>query len=251
MATSPQPLAPADFERLQRLDTPSVSNAIERFDVRTRNEGFIHGTARCVFPDHPPMLGYAVTAQVRTALQPIAPHHYYDQIDFWAYLETMPAPHVIVLQDLDPEPGVGALFGELHAAVARSLHSVGCVTNGAVRDLQGVEALKFRLFAGGVSPTHAYAHIVHIGGAVEIGGLIIRPGDLLHADRHGVVSVPLSIAANIPAMAERLQNDERDLLDFCRSPDVSLKALRTLLAKMQPKILPGLGPIRRNAGPLS
>src|ERR1700722_5857731 len=163
-------LASADFARLKTLDTCSVSNAIERLSARPRNEGFVYGTARCLFPQLPPMLGYAVTGTVQSSEQPMSGGWYYDRIDWWKYFESIPAPRVMVLQDVDERPAFGAFVGEIHANIAAALHCVGCITNGAVRDLEPIEALKFQLFAGAVSPSHAYAHIVDWGKPVEIGG---------------------------------------------------------------------------------
>jgi 4-hydroxy-4-methyl-2-oxoglutarate aldolase len=230
-----QPLSQAVFDQLAGLDTPTVSNAIERLDPRPRNEGFVHGTARCVFPDRPPMLGYAATAKVRTSTQPVTGRCYHDHLEFWSYVESLPAPRVIVLQDVDSIPGLGAFFGELHAAIASALQSVGCVTNGAVRDLPAIDARSFQLFAGNLSPSHAYAHIVKPDGPVEIGGLTIRPGDLVHGDRHGLLVIPLAIAADVPVMAGRILDEERELIEFCASPRFSIKALGAVLARIRSK----------------
>jgi 4-hydroxy-4-methyl-2-oxoglutarate aldolase len=218
-------LAPADFDRLKALDTCTVSNAIERLDVRPRNEGFVHGPVHCLFPSLPPMLGYAVTGRIRSSSQPISGGWYYDRIDWWTSFQRMPSPRVMVLQDVDHAPGFGAFVGEIHAHIAAALECVGCVTNGAVRDLAQVEALGFQLFAGGVAPSHAYAHIVDWGQPVEIGGLRIHPGDLLHADRHGVQAVPLAVAADVPRVASELIRQEGELIDLCRSSNFSLEAL--------------------------
>jgi len=218
-------LAPADFDRLKALDTCTVSNAIERLDGGPRNEGFVHGPVHCLFPRLPPMLGYAVTARIRSSSQPISGGWYYDRIDWWTYFQRMPSPRVMVLQDVDPDPGFGAFVGEIHAHIAGALDCVGCVTNGAVRDLAQVEALGFQLFAGGVAPSHSNAHIVDWGHPVEIGGLRINPGDLLHGDRNGVRAVPLAIAANVPRVASELGRQERELIDLCRSSHFSLQAL--------------------------
>jgi 4-hydroxy-4-methyl-2-oxoglutarate aldolase len=221
-------LATAVFDQLKTLDTCTASNAIETFDVRPRNEGFVHGTARCLFPGLPPMLGYAVTGRIRSSSQPVAGGCYYDRIGWWRHLQSLPSPRVMVLQDVDPVPGFGAFVGEIHAHIALALTCVGCVTNGAVRDLAPVEALGFQLFAGGVSPSHAYAHIVDWGHPVEIGGLRINPGDLVHGDRHGVHTVPLSIAADVPRVAGQLGREERELIEFCESAAFSLETLSSM-----------------------
>ncbi|MGO9242056.1 MAG: RraA family protein [Bryobacteraceae bacterium] len=224
-------LNPAEFESLRLLSTCTASNAIERFEVRPRNEGFVRATARCQFPRMGHMLGYAAPAVVRASNAPLGGRCYYDRMDWWHYLTTIPEPRVIVIQDLDPIPGIGAFVGEIHASIALALHCVGCVTNGSVRDLEQVEKLGFHLFAGGAAISHAYAHIVEFGEPVEIGGLRIRPGDLLHGDRHGVHLIPSSIASKVPAMAQQILETEQRLTRFCNSPGFSLHTLAEEIEK--------------------
>jgi 4-hydroxy-4-methyl-2-oxoglutarate aldolase len=215
----------ADFEALQNLDTCTVSNAIERLSVRLRNEGFIGGAVRCRFPSFKPVLGYAVTGRIRSSFPPMAGRCYYDRIDFWRYLATLPTPRVMVLQDVDPKPAFGAFVGEMHAAIGLALSCIGCVTNGAVRDLPAVQALGFHLFSGRVAVSHSYAHLIEFGAPVEIGGLKISSGDLMHGDLHGVQSIPLEIASKVPAEAAKVASAENLLKEYCRSPQFSLDQL--------------------------
>ena len=137
----------------------------------------------------------------------------------------MPKPSVIVLQDVDHVPGFGAFVGEIHASIAKALGCVGYVTNGAVRDLPAVRDMDFHLFSGSVSVSHAYAHLVDFGAPVEIGGLKISPGDLVHGDRHGVQTIPLELVSRIPEEAAKIQSRERQLIEFCRSSEFSLDQL--------------------------
>jgi regulator of RNase E activity RraA len=108
---------------------------------------------------------------------------------------------------------------------------VGVVTNGSVRSIPAAERASFHLFSGGLSVSHAYVHIIEIGTQVEIGGLKIRSGDLLHGDVHGVQSIPLGIAAHIPPIAARITARKRELIALCQSPEFSLEKLRTTIAK--------------------
>jgi len=216
-----------DIQKLEEFDTCTISNAIEQMDVRLRNEGFIFGASRCRFPSLPPMIGYAATGRVRTAEPPMAHRCYYDRMDWWTYVASVPEPRIMVLQDIDTKPGFGAFIGEIHAAIGIALHCAGCVTNGAVRDLPAVEAMGFQMFSRNVSVSHAYSHIIEFGAPVEIGGLKISSGDLIAGDCHGVLTIPLSIAPQIPAEAARIRACEHDLLEFCRSPEFSLQELST------------------------
>lgn len=230
--TQQRALSANDLAKLSSLDTCTVSNAIERLNVRPRNEGFVSGTAHCQFPYLSPMIGYAATARIRTAEPPMAGHRcYYDRMDWWNYVASVPGPRVMVLQDIDNPAGIGAFVGEIHASIGEALHCVGCVTNGAVRDIPATEALGFHLFAGNVAVSHSYAHIVEFGEPVEIGGLKINTGDLIHGDRHGVHIIPLKIAADVPGEAARLLIEESELIQFCNSPRFSLEGLARTMRK--------------------
>lgn len=214
-----------NLKALSSIDTCTVSNAIERLDVRLRNEGFVSGPIRCRFPNLPPLVGYAATGRIRTVSPPMTHRCYYDRMDWWSYVASLPQPRVMVLQDADPNPGLGAFVGEIHATIGRALNCVGCVTDGAVRDLPAVEAMGFNLFARCTSVSHSYAHIIEFGEPVEIGGLKIQSGDLLHGDRHGVLTIPLDVAVQIPGVAAKIVEEERALIDYCHSPQFTLEGL--------------------------
>lgn len=220
---------------LLQFDTCTVSNAIEQFHVRTRNEGFVNGSVRCMSPELEPKAGYAVTARIRTSSTPIAGRCYYDRLDWWSYVQTIPAPRFIVAEDVDHVPGLGALFGEIHAYISRALGSVAYLTNGAVRDVPGIKEAGIQTFAGSVAVSHAYAHVIEFGEPVEIGGLQIRPGDLLQGDQHGVVSIPLSIAEEVPRTATEMIASEKELIDFCRSPDFTFQKLSGKIERVSQK----------------
>jgi 4-hydroxy-4-methyl-2-oxoglutarate aldolase len=215
------------LEELRQLDACSVANAIEKFGVRLRNSGFADSTVRCVFGDFPPMVGYAATLRVRTSDPPMDGDSYYYRLDWLDHLLTVQAPRVLVIQDLDRQPGLGAFIGEVHANILRAMGCVGVVTNGAVRDLDGVRALQFQMFAGNLSVSHAFAHLFDFGGPVEVGHMHVQPGDLLHGDRHGVQTVPLEIAPKVPAVARKMSGEEREIVEFCQSRAFTLEKLRS------------------------
>ena len=171
------------------------------------------------------MLGYAVTCHIHTSFIPVSGGYYHTNMDWWRYVETIPAPRVLVLQDADGEPGAGALAGELHAAIGMALGCVGVVTNGAIRDLPQLRDMGFHAFAGNVIVSHSYAHVAKFGHPVEIGGLEISPGDLIHGDLHGVHTIPLSILPQLVDAAEEVLRKEREFVEFCRSPEFSLRRL--------------------------
>jgi 4-hydroxy-4-methyl-2-oxoglutarate aldolase len=211
---------------LARLDSCTVANAIETFDVRLRNTGFTDSSVRCIFDELPPIAGYAATARVRTADPPMEGAKYFYRTDWWNHILTIPAPRIVVVEDADASPGLGAFVGELHANILLALGCVGVVTNGAVRDLRGVRPTGFQMFAGNVSVSHSYAHIYEFGQAVEVGHMKVQPGDLLHGDLHGVQTIPIEIAGKIPAVAEEMVSDEQQLIALCRSKNFTIEAFR-------------------------
>jgi len=156
-------LSPALVEQFRRLDTCAVSNAIETFALRLRNEGFTDRRIRCLFDDMPPAIGYAVTASIRCSTPPPVGHMYADRTDWWNHILRTPPPRVVVVQDVDNNPGLGAFVGEVHANILRALGCVAYVTNGAVRDLPAVRNAGVQAFAAGTTPSHAFVHIVAFG----------------------------------------------------------------------------------------
>lgn len=210
------------LDALRGLSTPTVANAIEVFDVRPRNEGFMSPEISCLFPDLGVMVGFAVTARF-AADRPsssAAPRP-----EFWKYVLGLPEPRAVVMQDLDEPPGIGAYFGEVQSTIHQTLGCAGVVTNGHVRDLDEARSLGFHYFARGVCVSHAYVHLVDFGQPVEVGGIEVRPGDLLHADKHGVLTVPIEIAPDILKAAEQIAVREQKIISACKSSDFSLEKL--------------------------
>jgi 4-hydroxy-4-methyl-2-oxoglutarate aldolase len=219
-------LSPTELERLTRLDSCTVANAVESFGVRLRNTGFTNSSVHSIFPDFPPAVGYAATARIRTSGPPMEGHNYYDRTDWWNHILSIPPPRVAVLEDVDAPPGIGSLVGEIHANILHALGCVAAVTNGAVRDLPAARALKFQMFAGNVSVSHAYAHVFEFGCAVTVGGMKVLPGDLLHGDAHGVLKVPFEIADQVADASAEILRKEKQIIAICQSPDFTLDKLR-------------------------
>lgn len=225
-------IVPETFEALRRLDACAIANAIESYGRRLRNEGFTDARIRCFFPGLPLAVGRAVTLRIRCSSPPTEGGHYLDRTDWWDFIETIASPRLVVIEDVDESPGSGSLLGEVHATILRALGCVGAVTNGAVRDLRALLSMGFPVFAGNVAVSHAYAHIVGIGGEVNVAGLRVRPGDLLAGDVHGVIAVPEDLAPLLPDRSAELVRRERRLLAVCRSSEFSPARLRETIRSL-------------------
>ena len=231
MAVAPL-LTEGELDALRQIDTCMVANAVETFNVRLRNTGFSDASVRCMFPDAPPMVGYAFTARLRSGEPPIRGGTFHDRTDFWNRVLELPSPRILVLEDMDDPPGRGAFVGDMHAAILKALGCIGYLTNGAVRELPSVRTMGIQLFAGSVAVSHAYAHIFDVGARISVGGMEVQPGDLLHGDRHGVLTIPLEIAGAITGVAAGLKQAEQQVIDFCRSSSFSVGRLTEVMKRV-------------------
>jgi 4-hydroxy-4-methyl-2-oxoglutarate aldolase len=220
-----KPLSDQELENLKLWSTPAISNAIETFKVRPRNEGFMLGI-KCLFPDFKPLVGYACTA-IMLADHPAAERARGATPDHWDNILNTPGPRVAVIHDLDQPRCIGSLWGEVNANIHKALGCLGVVTDGGVRDLDEVKELGFHFFAADVIPSHAYVHIVDSGLPVKVGGLVVNNGDLIHADKHGVVVIPHEIARDVPRACQEVEDQERRIINFCKSPEFNIEALKT------------------------
>lgn len=231
---STTPLSTDQLEALRRYNTPTISNAIEIFNIRQRHLGFLPHRIRCLFPDLGPIVGYAVTSQTRAAYSPDSSPDL--TADYLRYVAAQPGPKIAVGQDLDDPPGLGAQFGEVNTTIHKKLGCVGHITDGCPRDLDEVHALGFQLFGLNPCVSHAYVRLVDFGKPVKLAGVEILPGDLIHADKHGVCIIPLQVAVKLAEACAEVERLERPLLEICRSEDFSLEEYLARRTAMTAKI---------------
>lgn len=218
-------LTPAQLDELRRIDSPTVSNAIERFGVRPRIEGYAGWELRCAFPELGTTVGYAVTCTADSMTA--ARRDDRGLMRLWEAIEAAPKPVVLVIKDIGPARHRSCHMGEVMATTAKALGAVACVSDGGLRDVAEVRALGgFQYFCPGFVVSHGNAIICEINATVTLDGLTIQPGDLLHGDVNGLLSVPLDIAARVAAEAQVVRDAERQVLEFVRSPGLTAERLR-------------------------
>ena len=206
------------LEALRAYDTPTLANALDGLTDRPANAGYTRPPVHSVLPDLPPMVGFAVTVTIRSetpfadaAAKAGAMLPLYDAV------AAVEGPKVVVVQNLDQ--GSGCLWGEVNSTICSAMGAEGVVTDGLVRDLPDVEAIGFRLLARGVGVARAWVAIESTGVPVEVGGTAFAPGDVVHADRHGALVIPVEALAALPAAADAIVEREQRLLDWVRSAD--------------------------------
>src|SRR5215207_6883606 len=211
------PIREKDLVFLKEVDSPTISNAIEPFKVRDRTEGFIGGEVRALFPEMPPMVGVALTVTMTNS-----PGATTGRENYWRMYEAlsqMPAPSVLVVQDISGAPSRCALAGEVMTTMAMRLGAVGMVTDGGLRDVHEVRRLGFAYFARYVVVSHGNYQIVDVGEPVTLDGQEIKTGDILHGDANGIVIVPREVLDGLPEAVEEVRTRERATMDFINSPE--------------------------------
>ena len=214
----------AVLDKLASADSPTIANIIEFFGLRSQVAGYTNDTIKAIYPDLPPVVGYAVTATFRSAYPPAkGPHG--NSAAIIAAAKELPKPGMIVVQDLD-EPIKSAVYGEVFVSFMKAVGSVGLITNGAGRDYLQVKSLDFPCFASGLIVAHGYCNILEAGDPVSIGGLDIRTGDLLHADSNGVVNIPDGLASHVAGFVDPFLESEQRILDLAQVSNPSLEKIQ-------------------------
>jgi 4-hydroxy-4-methyl-2-oxoglutarate aldolase len=222
--SSLMPISREDLGFLKGVDSPTIANAIEPFKIRDRTEGFIGGEVRALFPELPPMVGVALTVTMTNTPGATA-----ERENWWRMYEALsqvPAPSVLVVQDISGAPTRYAQAGEVMVTLAMRLGAVGMVTDGGLRDVHEVRRLGFGYFARYVVVSHANYGIVDIGEPVALDGQEIKTGDILHGDANGVVIVPREVLDGLPEAVQEVRTRERTTMDFINSPEYSIAEAR-------------------------
>ena len=203
-----------DLTILTRYNTPTVANAIELFELRPRNRGFLRPGLQCLNPALPPVAGFATTCTISSENPDSFGKR--EAFDYWEHIESVPGPRIAVVRDLDPYPASGCFWGEVNASIHKSLGCLGTVTDSAIRDIDEMRAIGFQALYRHLCVSHSYIHVVDFGIPVVIQGETVRPGDLLQMDAHGVLIVPLETMADLEAAIAEIERRERPVITYAQ-----------------------------------
>lgn len=209
MKTPVRPLSEGELHELKRWNTPTIYNGweqITRHDIA--RDAFNLEPVRDYMPHMGPMAGYAVTV----VCEPGNARHPRRRPQAWSeyrrYLATIPGPKIVVVQDLDKPRLVGAFWGEVTANFHRAFGCVGTIIDGGIRDVDEMNAAGFKALARGTCVGHAHSCPVRWGVPVEVFGRRIKPGQLIHADKHGFLAVPPEDEARLLEAARFMDGNE-------------------------------------------
>jgi regulator of RNase E activity RraA len=207
------------LETLSKYDTPTICNVIELFDVRPRTAGYMDRSITSCFPEMPPMVGFAATATFRGSMPKEDLSHGALEQHVQSF-SALPGPAIVVFEDQD-QPVVAATFGEIMCTAYRKFGANGLITSGAGRDLDQVRNLEFPVFTNGTVCSHGYSRFPSVGGTVQVGGITIQPGDLMHGDCNGVTTIPPDIAAQVAGLCQPYMEAEGIILKYLKQQHVT------------------------------
>lgn len=229
MAKPISPLTDAELDAIRQLDTPTISNALELIDgLRPWTDGFTRPDIVCRFPEFKTVVGYAVTVEIAAA---VPGRKSVPRDQYWESIVAQPAPRMIVIHDRDYPNPIGSFWGEVNGSIAKGLGAVGVVTDGAVRDMDEVREMGFQFLSRDVVVSHAYVHAEAIGTTIEISGMKVSPGDLIAADKHGAIQIPLEVAKDLPRLAALMGKYEAPMIKAAQAPGATPDTLRVAAAE--------------------
>jgi regulator of RNase E activity RraA len=222
------------LETMRHYDTPTICNAIEVAQGERGFAGFTKATMLCSAPDDGPIVGFARTAKIAGRKPPEdSPQEIRARrIAYFRSMAAGPRPAIAVVEDADHPDCIAAWWGEVHSAVHKGLGLAGALTNGVMRDLDDLEP-GFPIIAGSTGPSHGNVHVREIGSQVEIFGMIVDEGDLVHADRHGAVVVPPDVIPGLRSAIEKLLSTEQIILGPARETGFDIEKLETAWAAFE------------------
>lgn len=225
-STPEQTLDPALLALLQKVDTPTVCNAIEVAQGKRGFSNFTRNTMISSAPENSTMVGFARTAKIAGLEAPTIPPDEVRKLrmDYFRSMSQGARPGLAVVEDIDYPKCVSAWWGEVHTTVHKGLGLSGAVTNGLMRDLGDLEP-GFPLLAGSIGPSHAFVHVREIGTTVTVFGMTVSEGDLVHADRHGALVIPPEVIPDLKAAIEKLLDTEQLILGPAREAGFNFEKL--------------------------
>jgi regulator of RNase E activity RraA len=219
---------------LRKVDTSTVCNAIEVAQGQRGFDRFTKGTMQHSKPGDPPIVGFARTAKI-AGLEPPTDDTAVirsRRMDYYRSMAEGPTPSVAVVEDMDYPDCVAAWWGEVHVAVHKGLGLDGAITNGVMRDLDVLEN-GFPVLAGSIGVSHGFVHVVEIGTKVEVFGLSVAQGELIHADRHGGLVIPKDVIPRLKKAINTVVLNETIILEPARQKGFNIDKLEEAWAKFE------------------
>ena len=228
-------LTKKQLKKIAKVDSPTVANVIELFGIRPQIEGYCDGRIKAIYPELPPTIGYAMTATFRSGYQSMGKDTYGGIPQYVLDSQSVPTPRIAVFQDLD-DPPKSATYGEVMVSTFKKFGFTGLITSGAARDIEQCLEFSFPCWASSIIVSHGYHEIVEGNIPVNVAGMQVRPGDLIHADANGIINIPHSIAEGVVELTGPYMKAEQIVMDYLQEPDASPENYGKVMGKMRDRI---------------
>jgi len=207
------------LEQLRDFDTALLANTIGYIDPTPPHEYYMGGSIQSVTPTLGPTVGVAVTCEMDTSSPGGSAEWegYYRQLD---EIDRMEVPVVWVVKTVGSRPDHECVLGD---GMGKTLFATGCigvVTNGGVRDVGGLLSIPFAAYCRGRTIHHCAIRIQKYGQPIEVGGIVVRPGDVIHANAEGVIRIPSACLETLPARATQMRAFEHAAHCVLRRTDI-------------------------------
>ncbi len=219
---------------LRKVDTPTVCNAIEVAQGQRGFDRFTKGTMQHSKPGDTPIVGFARTAKIAGLGAPTEDPAVIRsrRMDYFRSMAAGPSPSAAVIEDTDYPSCIAGWWGEVHAAVHKGLGLAGAVTNGVMRDLDVMDE-GFPVLAGSIGVSHGFVHVVEIGTPVNVFGITVTQGELIHADRHGALVIPHDVIPRLKAAIDTVVANEAIVIGPAREAGFNIDKLEEAWAKFE------------------
>ena len=217
---------------LKKYDTPTISNALDIYRNSRSADGYTKYPFISANNKLEPIIGIARTAKIKAGSPPtMTPDqvtsiriNYYEYMSNTSSIHTE-APNVCIIEDLDWPNPTGSFWGEVNVALHQGLGLAGTITSGLLRDLDAIDK-GYQVLANGIGPSHAYVHVLEYGSSINIHGLHVNDGDIIHADQHGVVLIPSDALPMIERGINYMTKKEKHLIDAAKQPNFNIEKLK-------------------------
>lgn len=226
-----------DIEKIKKLvefDTPTVCNGLEMLKAQDPTVGYTGPDVRALMPELGPRVGVAVTARMDTTTAGTDnPQSLWVE---WLRLMQKAAsgdggqtiPVFAVIESVGPKPRSTVTIGDGMGTMMRMAGAVAYLTNGSIRDIEGVRNVPLPCWATGISPMHGRLRWLDVNSTVIIDGMTVKPGDFIHADVNGVMVIPAAVADQVYDKAKAVRESEAAFFAKLRSPGMTLDAYLAL-----------------------
>jgi len=215
--------------KLQEFDSCTVANGLEMLGARDPSAGYTGPDVRALMPQLGRRVGIAVTARMDTTSPGMdnPPSLFYDWIRLMVAAARsnggQPVPVIAVMESVGPRPRYTVTIGDHMATVMKMAGATGFLTNGSIRDLEGVTDVPLPCWATGLSPMHGKLRWLDVNSPVVIDGMVVRPGDVIAADVNGVLCIPRDVADQVYDKALAVQEKERTLFTKLSEPGLTVE----------------------------